>query len=77
MHDVAHKWTDAQILALERRVRRVYREAQKDVQAKIDTFLRRFQANAKVYRAKMLAGEITKEQYDVGQDEARRLLEGK
>lgn len=64
MHDVAHKWTDAQILALERRVRRVYREAQKDVQAKIDTFLRRFQANAKVYRAKLLAGEITKEQYE-------------
>ena len=61
--DSAHKATDKALTALERRIHDVYREAQRDLEAKTEDFWRRHEAKDRIYRQKLADGEITEDQY--------------
>lgn len=63
MVDQAHKWTDAQIAALERRIRDVYRDASSDTQRKLDKFIAKFRRDDKIFRKQMEEGKITEADY--------------
>ena len=62
--DQAHKDTDKEIAKVERRIKKIYGQAQKDVQKKMDDFTRKFAVKDKAHRAELAGGKITKEQYD-------------
>ena len=64
MADPGTRYTDQQQKVLERRMQEVYAEAQKDLQAKLDDYMRRHKARDARMRAKLGRGEITKKQYD-------------
>lgn len=61
--DKAHKQTDEVIEALERRISKVYREAQKDLEEKTKSFWERHAVKDKIHRQELKDGKITKEQY--------------
>ncbi len=62
-HDLAHRQTDKDLAALERRVRRVYAEAQKDLSRKLEEFTSKYQKRDEVKRKELQDGKITQEQY--------------
>lgn len=64
MADPGTRYTDQQQQILEKRMREVYSEAQKDLQAKLDDYMRKHKARDVRMRAKLASGKITKEQYD-------------
>lgn len=61
--DLGSKYTDAQIQKLERRIRSVYREAQRDIDSKIKDFNSRFETKNKIQLEKVKKGEITDDEY--------------
>lgn len=61
--DIAHKQTDKTIEALERRIRKIYADAQKDIQKKTADFWARHAVKDKIHRQELKDGKITKEQY--------------
>lgn len=63
MADPVHEWTDDQIKALEKRIRKVYRQAQEEVQAKLDDYLRRFRIKDEIKRDQVKRGVITAKEY--------------
>ena len=63
--DAGEKFTDAAHAALERRFRRVYREAQADITDKLNAYLKRFKRLDAQKRAALSAGKITKEEYNL------------
>lgn len=80
MADVASKKTDKEILKLNKKLEEVYKEAQSDIQGKLDDFVERFKDKHKVYQEKLKKGEIKKEDYDAwlkGQVFQRKQWEGK
>lgn len=64
MVDYGHEETDKTLSKMEKKVERVYKEAVGDLQKKLDTYLRKFEAKDKIKREQLERGEITKEQYN-------------
>lgn len=63
MRDPGAEATDKAREALEKRIRSVYREAQKDIQAKLDDFTQRFKVKDAMYQKQLKEGKITQAQY--------------
>lgn len=63
MADQAHDWTDEQIEALERKFNSTYSQAEKEMRAKLDEYLKDFDEKNKVWQAEVRAGKATHEQY--------------
>lgn len=63
MADIAHKRTDKILEDLEKRIAKEYKQAGKEVRRKLNNYLADIAEKAKVQREKMLAGEISKEEY--------------
>lgn len=64
MADEGHIATELIIRETEADVSRVYRQAAEETQKKLDAYLQKFKAKDAVKRAKLSAGEITKQEYD-------------
>lgn len=63
MTDYGHEETDKQLKKLERKIHAEYEQASKEVQTKLDDYLRRFQIKDNIKREAVAAGEITQEEY--------------
>ena len=63
MADQAHDWTDEQIEALERKFNSTYSQAEREMRAKLDEYLKDFDEKNKVWQAEVRAGKATHEQY--------------
>lgn len=64
MPDRGHELTDAELKKLERRIAREYKTAVKDMQVKLDKYLRQTEKQRQVQEALYKAGKITKEEYE-------------
>lgn len=64
MPDYGTKATEDALQTTERRVRSVYAEAQRDVQAKMDSFVKRHRAKDQEYQMQLAEGKITQKQYE-------------
>ena len=64
MADIAHRETDKLIEEMERKVAKEYRKAQKDLEKKLKDYWEKYDAEDKVKRAKLKAGEITQKDYN-------------
>ena len=63
MADYAHKETDKLIEEMERKIKREYRQAVKEVQEKLDDYMRRFEAKDKKWLAMVESGKKTAKEY--------------
>lgn len=63
MEDLGHKWTDEELAALERKIKKVFSKAGKEMQEKVDKYFDQFVERDKHQRDLLKAGKITKEQY--------------
>lgn len=63
MADYASRATDKALQALEKRIREVYAEAERDIQAKTKDFWERHKAKDAIYRQQVQDGKITMEDY--------------
>ena len=61
--DVAHEATDALILEMERKIRREYRQASREVEAKLQKYLADFKRKDAQWRADVKSGKVTAKQY--------------
>lgn len=64
MADYGHAETDKVLSKMEKEVEKVYKEAARDLQKKLDTYLRKFEIKDKIKRQQLEKGEITKAEYD-------------
>ena len=62
--DAGHRYTEAQIREIERRIAAEYAQAEREVQAKLDDYLRRFAIKDELKRKALAAGKITQAEYD-------------
>lgn len=62
--DPAHEETDRVISALEKKLKRTYREASKDAEGKFHRYMRDFIRKEEVHKKQVQAGTWTQEQYD-------------
>lgn len=62
--DIAHKETDELIAKLEKRINKVYSQAAKETQAKLDKHMSAFAEKDKIKREKLQAGEISLQEYN-------------
>ena len=63
MDDLGHKRTEMELAALERRIRKVYRQARKEVQKTIDDYFSQFIKRDSHQQDLLAEGKITVEQY--------------
>ena len=61
--DNGHKWTDKELKKLEKRISKEYAQAEQEVQAKLDDYLRRFEIKDKIKRQALEDGKITEQEY--------------
>lgn len=61
--DKGHVYTDKELKRLERRFKKAYSQAEKEVQAKLTAHLKKFEAKDVIMRQKLADGSITAEQY--------------
>lgn len=61
--DIAHRRTDKILEELEKRIAKEYKQAGEEVRRKLNNYLADVAEKAKVQRQKMLAGEISKQEY--------------
>ena len=64
MADYGTKATDKAIKKLDKEIQSVYKEAERDIQAKMDDFVKKFKPKRDIWKKKLDNGEITQEQYD-------------
>lgn len=64
MHDQGTRFTDERHAELEKKLRRVYRQAQEEIAQKLDEHTKRMNAKAKVKLAQVAAGTLTQEEFD-------------
>ena len=64
MSDPAHDETEALLSALEKRITTEYRQAEREVQAKLDDYLKRFKKKDETWRKWVKDGKKTKKQYN-------------
>lgn len=62
-HDEAHAITDVYLSDIEKRLKSEYSRAAKEVQAKLDDYLRRFRTKDEIWRKRLAAGEVTAQEY--------------
>lgn len=62
--DQGSRWTDRYIKMLEGRITETYAEAQRDIEAKIEDFERKFEAKNNIHKQDVKSGKWTQEQYD-------------
>lgn len=63
MRDRGHELTDELLEEMEKKIRKEYRQAVKDTQAKLDDYLRRFQVKDEIWRQNVAEGKKTAEEY--------------
>lgn len=63
MTDQGAKYTDKELEKMEKKIRDIYSEAEKDMQKKFDEFCRKFDVKNAIYKEKLDNGEITQDQY--------------
>lgn len=63
MADLGHEMTEKELAALERRIKKVYRAASKDLQKKADEYFAQFVERDKKQLELLKAGKITEQQY--------------
>jgi SPP1 gp7 family putative phage head morphogenesis protein len=61
--DIAHDMTDREILALEKRIAKVYTECGKEIQDEMNLFSTKFKKKDAIYREKIKKGEMSIEDY--------------
>ena len=61
--DVAHEATDALILEMERKIRKEYRRASREVEEKLQKYLADFKRKDAQWRADVKSGKVTAKQY--------------
>lgn len=61
--DYGHEWTDKELKKLERRISREYKQAAKEVQGKLDDYLKKFVEQDNAKKAELAAGKITEKEY--------------
>ena len=64
MADYGTKTTDKAIKKLDKEIQSVYEEAERDIQVKMDDFVKKFKPKRDIWKKKLDNGEITQEQYD-------------
>lgn len=64
MHDEAHNWTEALIKEAEEEVNKVYQQAVREMQQKLDDYLRKFRMKDEIKRGQLARGEITRQEYN-------------
>ena len=64
MADVGTRFTDKRLEELEKRLRRIYSDAAKDIEAKIRDFNQRHAVKEAKYRQMVKDGKITQEDFD-------------
>lgn len=64
MRDIGHERTDALLDALERQISREYKQAVKDVDAKVKDYLGRFQIKDRTKQDQVKRGIITRKEYE-------------
>lgn len=64
MADPAHKWTDEQLDALEKRIAKEYKRAAKEAEEKLNAYLQKFAEDAEKQKALLDAGKITQQEYN-------------
>ncbi len=62
--DYGHAETDRMLKELEKKIAKEYAQAEKEVQAKLDDYLRRYKVKDEIKRKKLAAGEITRKEYN-------------
>lgn len=62
--DYGHKWTDDELRKLEKRISREYAQAEKEVQEKLNDYLRRYKIKDQIKRQALARGEITQQEYN-------------
>lgn len=63
MDDLGHKWTDKALAALERRIKRIYGQARKDLQNAVEEYFAKLVERDKHQQELLKEGKITEEQY--------------
>lgn len=63
MEDLGNKWTEDALEALERKIKKVYKEASEDLQKKADEYFAKFVDRDKKQQELLRAGKITEDQY--------------
>lgn len=63
MIDPAHKWTDEELEALQRKVDQTYAQAAREMREKLDTFLADFDRENREWKKELAAGNVTGTQY--------------
>lgn len=61
--DKGHAWTEKELKKLERKIARVYGQAAREIQVKLDKYLNDFAVKDKIKLQKLDAGEITEKEY--------------
>lgn len=56
--------TDMRVLRLERRIKEIYSEASKDIDAKMKDFNDRYKVKEAIYKKQVKDGKITQEDFD-------------
>lgn len=64
MADYAHEYTDHEIAKLNKQIQDVYKEAEKDIQQKMDDFNKKYEKKEKIQAKKVAEGKITQEEFD-------------
>ena len=63
MNDIAHEETELALKVMERKVSNVYLQASKEVKAKLDDYVRRFEIKDKLKQQAVKDGKITNKEY--------------
>lgn len=63
MADYGHEKTEQQLAALEKRISAIYRDASKELKAKIENYFESFRARDERQKAKVVAGELSESKY--------------
>ena len=64
MADYGEKYTDKELAALERKITKTFKEAEKDIQAKMDSFNKRYEAKEAIHQKEVDEGRMTQEEFD-------------
>lgn len=64
MSDLGHAKTEKEIVKLEKRIREVYSQAERDILEKMDDFNRRYREKEAIHLQELKDGKITQEQFD-------------
>lgn len=63
MEDLGNKWTEEELAALERKIKKIFKGASKDLQKKADEYFSKLATRDKQQQDLLKAGKITEEQY--------------